>query len=80
MAQSMSNQPPTNLTSHLKGAQFPASKNDLVQVARGNSADRTVVEALEKLPGEKYASIAEVMKAFGKEEPEHDLRRPRPRH
>ena len=67
MAQGLGGQSPARITSHLKGAQFPATKNDLVDLARSNGAEEDVLEVFENLPGSEYASAAEVMKAYGDE-------------
>jgi Protein of unknown function (DUF2795) len=45
----------------LKGAEFPARKNDLVAVAIRNNP---VIQALEQLPGREFNSVTEVEEAF----------------
>ena len=67
MTRGLGGQAPANVTQHLKGAHFPASKNDLVDLAKTNGAEDDVLEVLENLPGEHYSSVAEVMKAYGDE-------------
>jgi Protein of unknown function (DUF2795) len=55
-----------NVTHHLKGMDFPASKRDLLDKARNNAAGQDVLEALESFPDdEDFESMADVMKAFG---------------
>ncbi len=56
---------PISLQKHLKGTNYPASKDDLVQRARSNSAPDDVVEMIRHLPANQYDSPAEVMRAFG---------------
>ena len=70
MAQGMGGQSSANVTQHLSGAHFPASKQELVKLAKNNGAKDDVIQMLEKMPANEYSSIAEVMKAFG-DEAEH---------
>ncbi len=58
---------PIEVTKALKGMDFPASKNDVVHHAESHGAGREVVDKLKELPDEKYGTIKDVMKAFGKE-------------
>ena len=51
----------------LKGMDYPASKNELVQKAKQNKASNEVVQTIEGLPGNKFNSPIDVQKAFGKE-------------
>lgn len=67
MTRGLGGHSPANVTNHLKGAHFPASKRDLVSLAKDNGAEGEVIDVLENLPGEEYASVAEVMKAYGDE-------------
>lgn len=57
---------PANLTTHLKGIHFPADKQAIVRQAKSNKAPREVMEEIEAMPEQDYASVAEIMKAFGK--------------
>lgn len=59
---------PTNVQKALKGMDYPASKQDLVQRARDNGASGEIIEKIQQLPGDQYDSPAGVMKAFGKTE------------
>ena len=79
MTRGLGGQAPANVTQHLKGAHFPASKTDLIDLAQKNGAEADVVDVLEQLPGEQFASIADVMKAYGDEAETHDLRHPKGR-
>lgn len=56
---------PIQLQKHLKGMDYPASKQDLIQHAKKNGADDNVNSALEQLPDEEYETPAEVSKAIG---------------
>ena len=56
---------PITLQKHLKGASYPASKQDLVTRARTNHAPDDLVERIRMLPEHTYATPAEVMRAFG---------------
>ncbi len=56
---------PANVTTHLKGVHFPAKKQDLVKLAKKNGADKEVLDEIERMPDQEYASVAEIMKAYG---------------
>ncbi len=51
----------------LKGMDYPANKNDLVQQAKKNNANRNVLQAIQKLPEDKFNSPTDVAKAWGEE-------------
>lgn len=59
---------PANVAHHLKGIHFPAKKRDLVQQARNNGAEKDVMEVLNGVPDQEFATIADVMKAVGEVE------------
>lgn len=65
MTRGLGGHAPANVTQHLKGAHFPADKRELIDLAKSNGAEGDVLEVLESLPGSEYASIADVMKAYG---------------
>lgn len=52
----------------LKGAEYPASKESLLDTARKNGADEEVIKALSDLGDEELESPAAVSKAIGNEE------------
>ena len=54
---------PIELQKHLKGVDYPASKEELIQHAQQQGADEKVREILEQLPDEEYETPAEVSKA-----------------
>ncbi|ACB96557.1 DUF2795 domain-containing protein [Beijerinckia indica] len=56
---------PANITQHLKGIDFPAKKDDLIQRAKNNNAGQDVLEVIESLPEVDYGNMADVMKAYG---------------
>ena len=54
-----------NVTHHFKSVRFPASKDDLLERARNRGAGQDVLEVLESFPdGERFETLADVMKAF----------------
>ena len=57
---------PVAVQSALKGADYPASKDDLMQLAQRNGAPREIMEKIRELPGQRFDSPADVMEAFGK--------------
>ena len=56
---------PAAIEKHLKGIDYPASKDDLVQHARGQDAPHEVLDVLEQMPQKQYGSPADVSKGVG---------------
>lgn len=59
---------PIQLQKHLKGTNYPASKNDLVQRAQHNHASPEIVDTIRHLPVDHFGSPKDVMKALGQTE------------
>jgi hypothetical protein len=59
---------PADLAHYLRGAQFPASKQDLKADARKNHAPSQILHFIDELPEDQYRTMAEVMKALGQVE------------
>ncbi|MFI2238600.1 DUF2795 domain-containing protein [Streptomyces chrestomyceticus] len=59
----MSDTDPIKLQKALKGAHYPASKDDLASCAKGNHADRQMMDKISHIPGKSYENPAEVEKA-----------------
>jgi hypothetical protein len=55
---------PIDLQKHLKGASYPASKDDLVSVAEGNDAPDEIVDAIRSAPEDTFDSPADVQAAL----------------
>ena len=49
----------------LKGMNYPASKQDLVQKAKQNNASQDVIQTIENLPQNQFKSPTDVQKAWG---------------
>jgi hypothetical protein len=56
---------PINISHHLKGVDFPATKDDLIKQAEKNGAEDDVMDVIDNMPDEKFKSMADVMKAYG---------------
>lgn len=54
------------ISQYLEGLDFPASKNDVVKHVQRKKAPAQIVETLQKMPGEKYSSMAGIWHAVGK--------------
>ncbi|GGV40646.1 DUF2795 domain-containing protein [Streptomyces griseoflavus] len=54
---------PIELQKALKGAAYPTSRDDLVELARNNGADSTLVEKLTHSGSERFEGPDEVQKA-----------------
>ena len=60
---------PTEVQKALKGADYPASRDELIDVARENDAPDDVIDDLEEsLADEEYESPAAVMADLGGDE------------
>ena len=49
----------------IKGTNFPASKQDLMQQAKQNNASQDVMKAIDNLPEQKFNSPTDIAKAWG---------------
>ena len=58
---------PVNVTKHLKGIDFPAGKQQLINQAKQGGADREVLQEIQGMDDRQYTSMADVMKSYGKE-------------
>jgi hypothetical protein len=61
----MSKANPISLQKYLKGIDYPAQKQDLIDHAQQHGADENVISTLEQLPEAAYETPAEVSKAVG---------------
>jgi len=49
----------------LRGIDFPADKNKVVQYARDHKAPDNLLQILDKMPEAQYTSMADVFQGFG---------------
>ncbi len=56
---------PTAVQTHLKGVDYPATKDELISTADDNDAPDDIIEMLQSMPGEQYGGPDEVMEALG---------------
>lgn len=56
---------PISIQKHLKGMDYPASKETLLQHAKKHGADQDAMDTLEQIPDQEYETPAEVSKAIG---------------
>jgi hypothetical protein len=50
----------SNVANYIKDAGFPATKQDLVNMAEDHHAPQNVIKAIEKLPDMEFKTIGEV--------------------
>ncbi|WP_029111730.1 DUF2795 domain-containing protein [Mycobacterium sp. URHB0044] len=55
---------PIDLQKSLSGANYPATKSDLLECAKSNGADQNLIEDLKQLPDEEYSGPDQVQKAM----------------
>ena len=72
MTRGVGGRSPSNITRHLRGMDFPANVQDLIEKARENNADDEVIRQLEQMPDQEYESMADVMAGFGQSGEEQD--------
>ena len=58
---------PIGIQKALKGASYPAKKQELVKTAQANGADDSTLRTLRDMPGDEYDTPAAVSKAIGHE-------------
>ena len=68
MAQGMGGHSPSNILHHLKGVDFPADKNGLLEQAQKNNAENDILDILRQMPDGEYHTMADVLKGVGKVE------------
>lgn len=56
---------PIEVQKALKGMDYPAKKQDLMEKARENNAPQEVMQVLENLPDKKFENAVDVSKEFG---------------
>lgn len=61
----MANSSPIEIQKFLKGVDYPASKEELIEIARDNGAKKDLLNLLEDLKEDEFANPAEVSKAIG---------------
>jgi hypothetical protein len=65
MARGVGGHSPSNVSMHLRGIDFPAHKQDLINQARKNGAGRDVLEVIDSMQEHDFQNMADVMKAYG---------------
>lgn len=68
MAIGMGGHSPSNILHHLKGVDFPASKQNLIEQAQKNNAESDILDILKQMPDSQYQSMADVLKGVGRVE------------
>ncbi len=56
---------PAEIQNYLRGADYPAKKNDLIAKAREAGAPQEVIDTLQNIPGDEYQGPQDLMKQFG---------------
>ena len=56
---------PIELQKHLKGIDYPANKQKLIETARRGGAGREIIDLLQRFPDRDFGSPREVMEAYG---------------
>lgn len=59
---------PIDVQKHLKGLDYPATKEDVIKHAEKNGADEELKALLQDLPDEEFAKPTDVNKAIGQVE------------
>jgi len=64
---------PATLEHYLKGIHFPCDKQDLIQQAQSNNAEKDVLSVLDQFEDGQYNSVVEVAKEVGQIEGHHSF-------
>jgi hypothetical protein len=59
---------PPEVQRHLSGVDFPATRDQLIEHARGQDAPQEVIEALQRIPDREYEGPAGIAQELGKVE------------
>lgn len=59
---------PREVEKHLKGVQYPAKKEDLVNQAKKEGASKDIIDTLQKMPMQTFNRPTDVTKAIGEED------------
>lgn len=65
MTRGVGGESPANVTTFLKGIDYPARKEQLVKHAQQNGAESSVIDVLQNRPDQEYDNMADVMKGYG---------------
>jgi hypothetical protein len=68
MTRGVGGESPANVATFLKGIDYPAGKQQLLDHAKQNGAEQAVLDKLEQLPDRQYENMADVMKGYGQSE------------
>lgn len=68
MTRGLGGQSPANVTHHLRGTDFPATRADLEKKAKENGAEDDVLDVIRQMPDQEYGSMADVTKGVGEVE------------
>ena len=56
---------PIEVQTHLKGIDYPASKDEVIATAESNDAPQEIIEALQQMDGTQFEGPDDVMGALG---------------
>ena len=65
MTRGVGGESPANVTTFLKGIDYPARKEQLVKHAQQNGAESSVIDVLQNMPDQEYDNMADIMKGYG---------------
>jgi hypothetical protein len=56
---------PIEVQTHLKGVDYPASKDEIISAAESNGAPQEIIEALQQMDGDQFDGPDDLMEALG---------------
>ena len=65
MTRGVGGESPANVTTFLKGIDYPARKEQLVKHAQQNGAESSVIDVLQNMTDQEYDNMADFMKGYG---------------
>ncbi|MHB0775132.1 DUF2795 domain-containing protein [Halomonas sp. WWR20] len=65
MTRGLGGHSPANISHHLQGIDFPASRSDLEKHAKDKGAEEDILDVIRNMPDQEYGNMADVMKGVG---------------
>jgi hypothetical protein len=73
MTRGIGGQSPANLQKFLKGADYPMSKDDLMDLANENGAPDEIMDILDQMPDVDFEGVTDVQECYGEIESGQDF-------
>lgn len=65
----MANMNPIQVEKYMKGVDYPASKEDLLNAAKRNGAEKQICDMIQNLPNQRFEKPTDITKALSTHSP-----------